>query len=138
MSTIKERLYETAVNKGLSVGAFEEVCGLGRGNISNMKENGAIGSDKLAKIVDAYPDLDIVWLLTGKASPFSPTYSVPSTYEEAIGENRLLKSMLKEKELQNNEYLIQQGEDKKTIKDLQQRLEKTANTVSTRNIAHAE
>lgn len=138
MSTIKERLYETAVNKGLSVRSFEEMCGLGRGNISNMKENGAIGSDKLAKIVDTYPDLDIVWLLTGKSSPFTPTYSVPSTYEEAIGENRLLKSMLKEKELQNTEYLIQQGEDKKTIKDLQQRLEKTANTVSTRNIAHAE
>lgn len=45
---------------------FEEKCGLGRGNISNMKSDGSIGSDKLAKIIDAYPKIAIEWLLIGQ------------------------------------------------------------------------
>lgn len=45
--------------------AFEEACGLGRGNISNMSQDGSLGSDKLSKIIDAYPEIDIHWLLTG-------------------------------------------------------------------------
>lgn len=45
---------------------FEEKCGLGRGNISNMKSDGSIGSDKLAKIIDTYPKVAIEWLLIGQ------------------------------------------------------------------------
>ena len=65
MSTIKERLIKMAEFEGLSIRAFEERCGLGRGNISNMGPNSAIGSDKLTKIVDAFPETDINWILTG-------------------------------------------------------------------------
>lgn len=68
MSTIKERLYKLAESYNLSVRAFEEKCNLGRGNISNMSHNGAIGSDKLSKIFDAFPDIDINWILTGNST----------------------------------------------------------------------
>lgn len=49
--------------------AFEEKCGLGRGNISNMSQEGTLGSDKLTKIIDTFPGIDLYWLLTGKDDP---------------------------------------------------------------------
>ena len=68
MTTIKERIKEIAQSKSLSIRAFEEKCGLGRGNISNMASSGAIGSDKMTKIIDTFPDVDAYWLLTGRAN----------------------------------------------------------------------
>lgn len=67
--TIKDRLKQLAQLKGLSIRAFEETCGLGRGNISNMSQDGSIGSDKLSKIIDTFPGIDLYWLLTGKDDP---------------------------------------------------------------------
>lgn len=64
--TIKDRLKQLAQDKGLSIRSFEETCGLGRGNVSNMSQDGSIGSDKLSKIFDAFPDTDLYWLLTGE------------------------------------------------------------------------
>ncbi len=66
MNTIKTRLKEFATFQGLSIRAFEERCGLNRGNISNMSDDGNIGSDKLSKIFDSYPSLNLAWLLTGE------------------------------------------------------------------------
>ena len=66
MDTIKNRLKRLAQTEGLSMRAFEETCGLGRGNISNMSQEGGLGSDKLTKIIDAFPMVDLYWLLTGE------------------------------------------------------------------------
>ena len=66
MESLKERLKSFAEYKGLSVRAFEEECGLTRGNVSNMKDLGALGSDKLSKIIDRFEDIDVYWLITGK------------------------------------------------------------------------
>lgn len=63
---IRDRLYKIAEFRGLSMRKFEELCNLKRGNISNMTDNGTIGSDKLSKIIDAVPNVDIKWLLTGE------------------------------------------------------------------------
>lgn len=64
--TIKDRLKQLAKAKGLSMRSFEEKCGLGRGNISNMSPGGSIGSDKLSKIIDTFPMVDVRWLITGQ------------------------------------------------------------------------
>ena len=69
MDTLKERIKGIAEQRGLSIRAFEEACGLGRGNISNMSPDGTLGTDKLTKIIDAFPGVDIYWLLTGKDDP---------------------------------------------------------------------
>ena len=68
MNTIKDRLKEMAQAHGYSIRGFEEKCGLGRGNISNMSADGSIGSDKLSKIIDAFPDANVHWLLTGNTT----------------------------------------------------------------------
>lgn len=69
MSTIKERLEEIARIYGLSIRSLEAECQLKRGNISNMADNSSIGTDKLTKIIDRFPDISIQWLLKGEGEP---------------------------------------------------------------------
>lgn len=68
---IRQRLIGIAKYKGLSVRAFEEFCGLKRGNISNLSCDSNIGSDKLSKIIDATPEVNVDWLLTGRGKMLS-------------------------------------------------------------------
>ena len=64
--TIKDRLKSLANAKGLSIRSFEDACGLKRGNISNMNQDGSLGTDKLSKIIDTFTDVNLYWLLTGR------------------------------------------------------------------------
>lgn len=123
MTTIKERLYKIAEFEDLSVRAFEEKCGLGRGNISNMSPNGAIGSDKLSKILDAFPHVDLNWILTGREQkPIEGTDVWEGT-----------NTILLEKVIKQAEEI---GKLKERITQLEQRLEKTAGGASTGDTAN--
>jgi NADH dehydrogenase/NADH:ubiquinone oxidoreductase subunit G len=62
---MRKRLLEIADFLKVSVRSLEVACGLQRGNISNMSEDSAIGSDKLAKIIDSFPYFNAEWILTG-------------------------------------------------------------------------
>lgn len=66
MSDLKDRFQQISDYKDISIRKLEEFFSLNRGNISNISVNGAIGSDKLAKIIDKIPEISIEWLLTGK------------------------------------------------------------------------
>lgn len=117
MTSIKERLISIAENEGLSVRAFEERCGLGRGNISNMGPNSAIGSDKLTKILDTFPNIDLNWILTGvEQKPIEGADATDGT-----------NSMLLEKVITQAEEI---GRLKERIRQLEQRLGKTADDAS--------
>jgi len=61
---LKDRIKQLATYYGCSIRKFEEKCRLGRGNVNNMSE--VLGSDKLAKIIDTYPEVSCEWLLTGR------------------------------------------------------------------------
>lgn len=123
MTTIKERLYKIAEFEELSVRAFEERCGLGRGNISNMSPNGAIGSDKLSKILDAFPHVDLNWILTGREQkPIEGTDVWEGT-----------NTILLEKVIKQAEEI---GKLKERISQLEQRLGKTVGAVNTGDTAN--
>ncbi|WP_080902926.1 helix-turn-helix transcriptional regulator [Parabacteroides sp. Marseille-P3160] len=47
-------------------GKFEEICGISNGTVNNIKRG--ISSPNLAKISNAYPDLSLEWLITGKGN----------------------------------------------------------------------
>lgn len=68
--TLRERIRYIVSEYGISVREFEKTSGLKRGNISNM--TGSLGSDKVAKIIAAYPDINIFWFLSGEGEPFLP------------------------------------------------------------------
>ena len=68
MGTI-ERFKAYLDAKGIKNAQAEAACGLSNGLIGNaLKASSSIGSDKLEKILSAYPDLSAEWLLRGTGS----------------------------------------------------------------------
>ena len=65
---LKNRLKTICMHLGLSIREFERECGLSRGNISNM--TGALGTDKVSKIIARYPMINLYWLITGEGEIF--------------------------------------------------------------------
>lgn len=64
-----ERLYQFIEYKGLSAYAFERSCEFSNGYLKKqLKGGGSVGSDILEKIHQAYPDLSLIWLITGKGN----------------------------------------------------------------------
>lgn len=69
LSTVKivERLYEYMKQKELSAYAVERACGVSNGYLGKqLKGKGSIGSDILERIKENYPELSLIWLVTGK------------------------------------------------------------------------
>lgn len=55
--------------KGVTIAAFERSIGMSNASFGkSLKNKGAIGSDKIEKILSVYPDLSPSWLLTGEGS----------------------------------------------------------------------
>ena len=62
-----ERLSQFLIYKGITKHKFERSIGLSNGYMYNqLKTKGAIGSDILNKIHLQYPELNILWLVTGE------------------------------------------------------------------------
>lgn len=129
MKNLKDRLKWLAQQKGLSIRAFEEKCGLGRGNISNMSQDGTLGSDKLSKIVDAFPEINLYWLLMGKDNPTSSLNYHGLNETQNSNDPQLLNKLLEQAE--------EIGRLKEQIQQMQQRFEKDAACASTGTTANA-
>jgi transcriptional regulator with XRE-family HTH domain len=101
-----DRLKLFIKSKGLGQTKFEERVGFSRGYISKVKTS--IGADKLSNIVEAFPDLNLDWLITGKGIMTNPSaQSAPfgqkadtlednsveykNKYLEILEENRVLR-----------------------------------------------
>lgn len=63
-STVKERLLSFIASKKMKNAEFERLAGLSNGYLNNFKGN--IGAKKLDDILNGFPDLNKVWLLTGE------------------------------------------------------------------------
>lgn len=74
-----DRLKQFIAFKRLSDSAFEKAVPLSNGYISKLdKGTGDIGSGILAKIFEAFPDLNLIWILTGVGSMEHSSASVKS------------------------------------------------------------
>ena len=79
-----DRLKLFIKSKGLGQTKFEERVGFSRGYISKVKTS--IGADKLSNIVEAFPDLNLDWLITGKGKMTStPSASRCRTNNRHLG-----------------------------------------------------
>lgn len=117
---LKGRISYIAKHYGLSIRGFEAECGLLRGNISNM--TGAIGSDKLAKIIDRFNEVNLYWLLSEIGEPFITKTTkklnktnVEEFVEEFVDVPKLLKnstSLEAEEKTKATENVLKQNEDK--------------------------
>ncbi len=62
--TVKDRLTKFRQYKKLGQGKFEKLSGLSNGYLTQLRK--APGSEKLQRILCAFPDLNRTWLLTGE------------------------------------------------------------------------
>lgn len=61
------RIKEYIDSKGMNIAQFERSIGMSNASFGkSLKNNGAIGSDKIEKILSTYTDINPDWLLTGK------------------------------------------------------------------------
>jgi len=66
-----KRLKEFIDIKGISVSAFERSIGMSNASFGkSLKSGGTIGCDKLENILKIYPELNLMWLVTGKGNMF--------------------------------------------------------------------
>ena len=98
-NTFKDRLIEFLSYLNLGQTKFEENVGLGRASISKIKDG--MSSPNLAKIIKAYPELNIYWLVGGKGEMLNnaETKAEPN----APDENQLVTYLKEENEKLRNE-----------------------------------
>lgn len=83
---VKERIFEYIDKKGLNPSRFEKMAHLSNGYLKGVKEN--IGSGKIEDILQAFPDLNRVWLMTGEGEMLKSESE--ETTEEVIITGKLI------------------------------------------------
>lgn len=127
------RLKQYIEFKGMTIAQFERALGLSNGALAKaIRNNTAIGSDKLENILMAHPDISPMWLLKGQGEMLLQEGAVPTKQETAPS---YLLDMLTQKDNTIREQAKEIGRLEQQVADLTQRLEKTAGDVSIGDIA---
>ncbi len=134
-----DRLKQYIESKGLTIAAVERKLGMSNGALAKPIKNGtSIGSDKLENILTICPDMSLTWLFTGRGDMLNTDNNTTvNDSNTAYIENRLLKKMLSEKEMTILKQAEEIGELKARIKELEQRLGKTAGDANIGGTANA-
>lgn len=78
---ILERIKQYIDFKGITIAAFERSIGMSNASFGkSLKNKGAIGTDKLEKILMVYPDISPNWLLTGQGNMLKSDAAPPPQY----------------------------------------------------------
>ncbi|MEJ1221989.1 hypothetical protein [Sediminicola sp. 1XM1-17] len=118
-----DRLTQFIKYAGLSARQFDLSIGAGNGYTLRMKKNHAsIGSDVIETIIRTYPQLNLVWLMTGegemiKKGAESKTLEfdqLPATKQQEI--EKIIEQKIRER---------QENELQKLLLDVTQEIEKT-------------
>ncbi len=125
---ILERLKQYIDFKGISVAAFERSIGMANASFGkSLKKQGAIGTDKLENILNIYPDISPLWLLKGEGNMISANESAQPAQESTP---TYLLNMINEKDTLIRQQAEELGELRERIRQLEQRLGKTAGDVN--------
>ncbi|MFR3055176.1 hypothetical protein [Phocaeicola plebeius] len=129
---IRERLRKFIDYKGISRYKFYKDLGLSNGFLD---KEGNIGSDKCEKIIYQYPDLNIIWLITGEGDMLYNSTKNHNVNQSIIGNNNISTGYgsieVSGEKLEEKLILSQQLEEKNNqIKDLLIEQKKLQNTIS--------
>lgn len=75
--SVKDRLLAFIKAKSLSQKRFEQAAGLSNGYINKLRHSPS--ADKLSHILEAYPDINRIWLLTGEGDMITDKRSASNT-----------------------------------------------------------
>ena len=133
---ILERLKQYIDFKGISVAAFERSIGMANASFGkSLKKQGAIGTDKLENILNIYPDISPLWLLKGEGNMISANESAQPAQEPTP---TYLLNMISEKDTLIRQQAEELGELRERIRQLEQRLGKTAGDANIGATANVE
>lgn len=102
-------------NSELSARQFDLSIGASNGYILRMKKNNAsIGSDVIENIIKTYPQLNIIWLLTGKGQmlnqPETPEFNdfdeIPLSRQREI--ERIIEEKIRERQDEERKRLLRE------------------------------
>lgn len=119
MSKTVHRIMQLISALNMSARQFDISIGTANGYILRMRKNNAsVGSDVIERIVKEYPQVNLVWLITGKGDMFieehTPSKSRTTQEIEAYIDERLKSQWSEEKKALLNEILneIKETENK--------------------------
>ncbi|MBD5238348.1 MAG: hypothetical protein HDS64_01055 [Bacteroidales bacterium] len=129
---IIERLNEYITAKGLTIAAFERSVGMANASFAKaLKNNRAIGTDKLENILTHYPDISALWLLRGVGDMFLSDDDEHNILQSTSEYIKPLLDMIKEQGETIQSKMEEIGQLKERIRQLEQRLGKDAANAST-------
>ena len=115
--TVKQRLVKYLRFKSIGQNKFEAMAGIGNGYISNLKR--APGTGHLTKILNAAPDLNERWLMTGQGEMLKTEKKEEEprpTFDVTVDKDTLIKRLL-----HANEHMSEQmAELLQRIKNLEE------------------
>ncbi|MDT0621427.1 hypothetical protein [Croceitalea vernalis] len=108
-----DRLMVFIKHIGLSARQFDLSIGASNGYTLRMKKNSAsIGSDVIEEIMRIYPQLNLIWLITGEGEMLKPDRSIIETGElpqtEQIRLERLIENKIKERHEKELKELLEE------------------------------
>ena len=118
MSKTVHRIMQLISALDMSARQFDISIGTANGYILRMRKNNAsVGSDVIERIVKEYPQVNLIWLITGKGDMFiedRPTSKSRSLREiEAYIDDRLKSQWSDEKKALLDEILMEIEKSKK-------------------------
>lgn len=115
-----DRLMQFIKYAGLSARQFDLSIGASNGYTLRMKKNSAsIGSDVIENIIRTYPQLNLVWLITGEGEMLNPDKNILASGELPVAQQREIEQLVeaKIKERQDREL-------RELLKEVTQEIEK--------------
>lgn len=122
--TARERLRKFIDYKGISKYRFYKETGLSNGFLD---KDGNIGSDKCEKIYYLYPDLNLIWLITGEGEMLLHANNMISISQSINGDNNIATgrgNAYANKEKESMDYKKQVEQQNVYIKNLLTEIEK--------------
>ncbi|MBD5203154.1 MAG: hypothetical protein HDS81_07600 [Bacteroidales bacterium] len=131
--TVKEKILSYLETTGKVKAEFYKAIGASPSNFKGAGKNSALSSDKIAVILQLYPDLSPDWLLNGVGdmlrtannTNITTTLQQPPTLEDK------LLTIINDRETTIRLQAEEIGQLKERIRQLEQRLGKDAASVST-------
>lgn len=115
---IIERIKQFAEYKEVSMRRFCEIAGIANGGFTKVK---SVGSENLLKIFNAFPDVNLTWLITGKGEMLDNNAQT--------ADNKFAMELIEKKDERIEELIRENERKEQELAELKKRF--TTSTVST-------
>lgn len=104
-----DRLMHFIKYAGISARQFDLSIGASNGYTLRMKKNHAsIGSDVIERIIQTYPQINLIWLITGEGEMLNPDPSLLDKEELNLTEQQRLELMIEDKIKERHQKELQE------------------------------